>query len=189
MSNVAEPEETVDAESEEQEAVEPQAGSVVETIEGLTLDEQATNFDTMRHIEMVRNLLNRIIIELIKRGQRHDQSKLAAPEVGLFTEFTPKLKHTTYGSQEYEDYRKQLAPALTHHYAKNSHHPEHYKNGIDDMSLVDLLEMFVDWKAASTRHHDGNIRKSIEKNADRFGMSPQLIRILENSIPLVEDTE
>jgi hypothetical protein len=57
------------------------------------------------------------------------------------------------------------------------------------MNLVDLIEMLCDWKAASTRHNDGNLRRSIEVNGDRFGMSPQLIKIFENSIPLVEDVE
>ena len=49
------------------------------------------------------------------------------------------------------------------------------------MNLLDLIEMFCDWSASSQRHHDGNIRKSIEVNADRFGMSPQLTRIFENT--------
>ena len=74
-----------------------------------------------------------------------------------------------------------MGPALAHHYANNRHHPEHHKNGVDDMTLIDVLEMLIDWKAASERHNDGNILKSIEKNADRFGLSPQLVKILENT--------
>lgn len=152
----------------------------------LSLEEQATNFATMRHIERVRNLLNRMIAELLRRGEAHDQSKLQPPEVEVFTEFTPKLATSTFGSPEYEGFKKAMAPALAHHYANNSHHPEHYKNGIDDMNLLDVLEMLVDWKAASERHNDGNIRKSIEKNADLFRISPQLARIMENTVPLLE---
>jgi hypothetical protein len=30
-------------------------------------------------------------------------------------------------------------------------------------------------------HNSGNIRKSIEINADRFKLSPQLVQILENT--------
>lgn len=152
----------------------------------LTLEEQATNFVTMRHIERVRNLLNMVIVELLRRGECHDQSKLAPPEVGLFTEFTPKLARSTYGSQEYEEFRKQMGPALSHHYAKNRHHPEHHKSGIDDMNLVDVIEMFCDWKAAGERHNDGNILKSIEKNTKRFELSPQMVRILENTAKLFD---
>lgn len=147
----------------------------------LTLEEKATNYETFRHIERVRNLINLFVRELLTRGEQHDQSKLAPPEVSLFTEYTCKLAECTYGSPEYDENKKKLGPALTHHYAKNSHHPEHHKHGIDDMNLGDLVEMFFDWKAASERHHDGNILKSIEKNADRFNMSPQLVKILENT--------
>ena len=75
-----------------------------------------------------------------------------------------------------------MKPALDHHYAVNSHHPEHYPNGIDDMDLVDLVELTCDWIASSKRHEDGNIYKSISLNKDRFGMSDQLCRILENTV-------
>lgn len=151
----------------------------------MNLEEKACNFDTMRHIERVRNLLNGFIGELLQRGELHDQSKLESPEVELFTEVTPQLAKLTYGSPEYTSYLEKLKPALEHHYARNRHHPEHHKNGIEDMNLLDLVEMFADWKAASERHNDGNILKSIEKNADRFRMSPQLVKIFENTAKLV----
>lgn len=151
----------------------------------LTLEEKATNCDTFRHIERVRNLLNVCAIELLKRGETHDQTKLEPPEVGLFTEYTPKLAECTYGSDEYREFLDKLKPALDHHYAHNRHHPEHHKNGIDDMNLLDIVEMLCDWKAASERHNDGNIRKSIEINANRFGLSPQMVKILENTADLL----
>lgn len=151
----------------------------------LTIEELATNAETFRHIERVRNLLNWAAKELLERGERHDQSKLERPEVEAFTVYTAKLATCTYGSEEYEGYRKAMGPALQHHYANNRHHPEHFKNGVDDMNLLDVLEMLLDWKAASERHNDGNIRKSIERNADRFGLSPQLVRILENTADLL----
>lgn len=147
--------------------------------------EKATNYDTFRHIERVRNLLNVCAINLIRRGEVHDQTKLAPPEVAAFAEYTPKLAGCTYGSEEYKGYLAAIKPALDHHYAHNSHHPEHWKNGINDMSLLDIMEMLCDWKASSERHHDGNIRKSIEINANRFGLSPQLVQILENTADLL----
>ena len=155
--------------------------------EKITTEQEATNYATMRHIEQVRNLLNRVVAELLSRGEAHDQSKLASPEVELFAEFTPKLAASTYGSSEYEGFRKAMGPALDHHYAKNRHHPEHFKNGVNDMNLLDLVEMFCDWKAATMRHNDGNIRNSIEYNANRFGLSPQLVKVLENTVDLVGD--
>lgn len=147
----------------------------------LTQEQEACNFKTMRHIERVRNLINEGIRNLLTRAEKHDQSKLDSPEVELFTKYTAKLSDFTYNSVEYKECLASLKPALEHHYANNSHHPEHYKNGIDDMDLLDLYEMFCDWKASSERQNNGNIRKSIESNATRFGISPQLIKILENT--------
>lgn len=142
----------------------------------------AVCYETMRHIERVRNLLNKMVKALLERGEAHDQSKMYTPEVELFAEHTYILKDLTYGSEEYELSRKKLQVALAHHYANNSHHPEHYKNGIDDMNLLDIVEMLCDWTASSERHNDGNIRKSLVKNAERFNIHPQLVRILENTI-------
>lgn len=52
---------------------------------------------------------------------------------------------------------------------------------VSDMTLIDLLEMFVDWKASSERHANGDIFKSIEANSRRFAMGDQLRRIFENT--------
>ena len=147
----------------------------------LTEKELATNAHTWRHIWRVNQLLNKVIKALLKRGEEHDQSKLESPEVELFSEYTERLSKMTYGSEEYKRSLEAIKPALDHHYANNRHHPEHFKNGIDDMTLLDLIEMICDWKASSERHNDGNIRKSIEINGKRFEMSPQLIKIFENT--------
>ena len=151
----------------------------------LTQKEQATNYVTFRHIERVRNLLGKCIRVILTRAEKHDQSKLESPEVELFTEFTDKLANSTYGSEEYNGFREAMGEALQHHYANNRHHPEHHKNGIDDMNLIDLIEMMCDWKAASESHNDGNLRRAIEINADRFSMSPQLVKIFENTVDLL----
>jgi len=152
----------------------------------LTIEQQATNYDTMKHIRYVGILLHKVACELLNRADNHDQSKLASPEVEMFTEMTDKLAACEYGSEEYNDFRKKLDPILQHHYAHNRHHPEHFKDGINDMNLIDLIEMLCDWKASSTRHNTGNIRKSIEINAPRFGINQQLVGILENTADYLE---
>ena len=50
------------------------------------------------------------------------------------------------------------------------------------MSLIDLVEMLADWKAASLRHADGDIIKSLEINKKRFGISDQLAEMFENTV-------
>ena len=67
-------------------------------------------------------------------------------------------------------------------FRSNSHHPEHYENGIYGMDLIDLVEMICDWKAASLRHADGNIMKSLEINKERFNIDEQLFQILVNTV-------
>jgi len=153
----------------------------------MTPEQKSTNAETLEHIGNVRNFINKLVTKLLKRGELHDQTKLSSPEIDLFTEYTPKLSACTYGSDEYNQFLEGLKPALDHHYAKNRHHPEHHADGINSMNILDILEMFCDWKAATLRHDDGNIKKSIEHNAKRFNMDHQLTQILMNSIDLLED--
>lgn len=120
--------------------------------------------------------------ELISRGQKHDESKLHSPEKPLFDKYTPILHGLTYGSDDYKASLVNLKPALDHHYARNTHHPEHYVNGVNDMNLYDLIEMFFDWKAASERQTNGNICKSITSNCDKYNISSLLHNIFQNSV-------
>src|SRR5690625_3548256 len=137
--------------------------------------------DTLLHIKRVSQLLTEASIELIRRANVHDNSKLESTEKELFDEFTTKFKDCTYGSEEYKEYLKKLKVALDHHYQNNSHHPEYHENGVNGMDLFDLIEMFMDWKAAGERHADGNIYKSIEINKDRFKLSEQVVDIFTNT--------
>jgi hypothetical protein len=138
--------------------------------------------DTETHVREVQSRLLRVIDDLKIRARDHDRSKFEDPEKEIFDEYTPKLAGTTYGSDEYRSYLAEMKVALDHHYAVNSHHPEHYPDGIRGMSLYDLVEMLCDWKAATLRHHDGDIRRSIEMNQARFGYSDELKQILLNSL-------
>ncbi len=143
---------------------------------------------TWEHIDLVVRLLTSAQIELMKRAVTHDRSKLSSPEWEMFAKITHKLEGLTYGSPEYEKQRKEmLDSALGHHYEHNRHHPEFFKSGVDDMNLFDILEMLIDWKAACQRHADGDINKSIEINTKRFNLSPQLVNILKNTIPYLDD--
>jgi hypothetical protein len=153
------------------------------------IKEQATNSETRKHILNVVKFMNVIIAELLKRAQNHDTSKLEYPELELFTIYTEKLAGCTYGSDDYKDFLEKLKPALQHHYSSsgNRHHPEHFKDGINDMNLIDIIEMLVDWKSATLRHNDGNLIKSIEINCKRFGIDAQLANILENTAKILDE--
>lgn len=134
--------------------------------------------DTLAHIRRVQELLADVQHRLADRARVHDQSKLEPPEKDAFDRATPKLKSLTYGSPEYKASLADIREAVAHHQAHNSHHPEHYPDGIAGMSLLDLIEMVCDWKAAGERHADGDIRESLRINVERFGVDDQLASIL-----------
>jgi len=141
-----------------------------------------SNLETIKHIHSVRQNLYKMIENLDERARTHDQSKLESPEQEIFGENYEQLGKTEYGTPEYNALLEKVKPAITHHYANNRHHPEHWPNGVNDMTLLDLVEMLCDWKSATSRNKNGNIRKSIEINSERFNMSPQLKQIFENTV-------
>lgn len=153
----------------------------------MTLDE--CRVETQKHIEKVRKYIRFFTDKLTTRGENHDASKLSEEELPYFAEHTERLNEIEYGSDEYKAELEALRPALEHHYAVNSHHPEHYLNGVNDMSLWDVCEMFCDWKASTERVRAGNILKSIETNAERFKIDNQLKQILINTARLMEEHE
>lgn len=138
--------------------------------------------ETLKHIHRVTTLLQEVMNRLFQRGVQHDLSKLSEPELSNFTKYTPLLKETKYGSPEYIECLKNMKEAITHHYNKNSHHPECHKYGITEMNLLDILEMLADWKAASERMKDGNLENSIIQNQKRFGYSNELRTLLLNTV-------
>lgn len=148
----------------------------------MNLKESRGAFETNKHIKTVQNNMSFFIKDLLDRSIAHDASKLESPEVEIFGEYTPKLSEVEYGSPEYLKLLEQVKPAIDHHYANNRHHPEHWPEGVNDMTLNDLVELISDWKAATARNKNGNIRKSIETNAKRYKLSSQLQRILENTV-------
>lgn len=145
--------------------------------------------ETQQHIERVGDFLVLAMIDLQRRKEQHDASKLVEPELAAFDEATPKLAELEYGSEEYKQSLRELKPALTHHFENNDHHPEHYIDGVNGMSLLSILEMLCDWRAASERTKqrtdDPEKMKTFESgliyNYQRFGIEPQLAGIITNT--------
>ena len=144
-------------------------------------EEYDSREDTLAHIKRVQDLMYMFEYNLHVRALKHDRSKLEEPEKSGFDKYTPLLKGTTYGSDEYKVFLKELGTSLKHHYENNSHHPEHYMDGMSGMSLLDIVEMFCDWKAATERHADGSLDKSIGINKVRFKYDEMLERIFQNT--------
>ena len=138
--------------------------------------------DTMKHIKNIQKVMDGTIIpELQKRSKNHDKSKLESPEKETYDEFIPKLREEKYGTPEYLKLRAEMEKkGLKHHYESNRHHPEHFKDGINDMTLIDVLEMFSDWYAASLVS-DTDFVDGLKMNKSRMNISDQLYIILMNT--------
>jgi len=143
--------------------------------------------ETRKHQQEVSKNMVSFAMEILRRATVHDASKLVSPEREIFIRMTPRLRELTYGSDEYKAALEELGEALTHHYSKNSHHPEHFgtdpSSSVDGMSLFDVVEMLCDWMAATKRHADGSIQESLEINQDRFKIPSQLVGIMRNTVP------
>lgn len=108
-----------------------------------------------------------IVSELNKRGIVHDISKFKEPEFIAFSSTRERFKKAQYGTDEYKQLCDEVRPALEHHYQNNRHHPEHHTNGVKDMTLVDVLEMLADWKAASVRPPYNELKDTLSFSFER----------------------
>lgn len=134
------------------------------------------------HIWQVRSLMLQVVYGLLERAHAHDRSKLEEPERSVLDEHTPDNLHDlTFGTPEYEGFREAQAEGLRHHWQVNRHHPEHHPDGIRGMSLLDLVEMLADWKAATLRHDDGDLDRSIGLLRERYGYGAELEGLLRNT--------
>lgn len=137
---------------------------------------------TKAHIARVQELMGEAAAEIVRRGVDHDQSKFTEEEAGplrKLQEIIDREGNVPYGTEEYKKRTALLGPMLRHHYANNSHHPEHYENGVLGMDLFDLMEMFFDWKAASER--GGETTMNLSYSMDKYSFPHMLRMIFRNT--------
>lgn len=148
----------------------------------------------IKHREIVRKNFNRFISKLQERSDLHDLSKYNQDEFGGFAELDSKEVFRLYETNP-EEYRKKIAEneGIRLHYERNSHHPEHYKDGaegithiqaIDKMSFLDIVEMVIDWKSACETYGT-DFDEAVEKSIKRFQPSQKLewlIRLIANDV-------
>ena len=136
------------------------------------------------HKQNVQKKINNCVNFLNGRAGAHDLSKEQEPELSMFIKSSQVLDNVKYGSDEYnksiDDMKKE---ALGHHYLVNRHHPEHYKDGISGMSIIDIMEMMCDWAAASEQYGT-DIQESVETSIKRFHIAgTPMENIIRNSVP------
>lgn len=142
--------------------------------------------DYMQHIQWVMEGMGYVINKLLLRMLTHDRTKIEEPELSAYAEIVPGFKGLEYGTPEHEAHGGKLGPAWEHHTRHNKHHPEYFPAGHEDMTLVDLLEMVCDWRAASMR--SGGIfdyEKSLAVFEERYAADRQVILILRNTCKMI----
>lgn len=104
--------------------------------------------ETLEHNITVQKNLGKLSSSLEARSTTHDASKLSLDEFEGFVGVKLIARKFPYGSKQYEESLKDNK-AIELHFSRNPHHPEHYPNGMADMSLLDIIEMVCDWKATN----------------------------------------
>lgn len=152
---------------------------------GIVITEEArTIVAILRHKNLVAKYLLKLADELNVRAAVHDTSKFASDEFDGFVQINRVARTCEYGSQEYNESLSEV-DAVPLHYSRNPHHPEHYADGIDGMSLSDIIEMVVDWKAAAEGYGQTSLARSLEVQTERFGLQEKhlyLIRLILREI-------
>lgn len=135
------------------------------------------------HIERVRSRLRTVINLLDERMINHDKSKLKDPELSLWKQMDEEPRYK-YGTREYDDKIQRYKHLFELHYSNpnNRHHPEHFINGINDFTLIDLIEMVCDWTAYKDNMRISEAIEMIEKQTERFGYSEEIRNVLTNTI-------
>ena len=133
------------------------------------------------HVLRVQTRMAEVLSDIARRMVVHDQSKYSDIELPLIVG-KATLNAVPYGTDEYKVALGKVEDSLVGHYFNNSHHPEHFADdGIGAMSLLDLLEMLCDWKAAGEQN-GGSIKESLRINVERYNISPELTKVLRRTI-------
>lgn len=133
-----------------------------------------------RHIRTVQRFFTVITNKLNQRSMQHDLSKLNKDEFTGFVEVNQIARTHPYPSPEYTKSLKNNK-TIELHFSRNSHHPEFYPNGIEDMSFCDILEMVIDWKAASETYGNTDMETVLLTQQERFDLKEKhiwLIRLI-----------
>lgn len=130
----------------------------------------------LRHIMTVQGLLRRVARQLLNRADDHDLSKLGPDELGGMIEIDGIADRYGLNSPEYMV--ALLGKAIKLHQSRHTHHPEYHPNGVEDMSIFDLIEMVCDWKTANKLRGHPEWEKSVDMLVKRLSLSPEYVLLI-----------
>jgi len=153
-------------------------------------DDQVLALATIiRHRDFVRLRLHRLVAELQRRAIAHDESKLTTDEILGFCRINRAAREHPYGSVEYNasmDSEKQPGGCISLHFSRNSHHPE-FHGSADAMGFLDIIEMVIDWSAASATYGKTSLRDSLSKQRERFQFTDSQWWLIEQAVAWLEE--
>ena len=138
-------------------------------------DETKALVTIMRHREIVAGALVLLADQLRERGRVHDRSKLVEDELAGYVRINAVAREHPYGSPEYkESMRSEMGPdgCITKHFARNSHHPEYHDEALH-MGWLDIIEMVIDWYAASQTYGTNTFADSVKVQRNRFAFTEE----------------
>lgn len=133
-----------------------------------------------QHRNLVSNVLKCVVSDLLRRAMMHDSSKFSDEEQLLLNNHRVDITDPNYS-----EVLRQLAEVLKHHYANNDHHPEHFKDGIVGMNLIQLVEMVADWQSCC-KMNGTNIEEMLKIQKIRFNISEDLLNIIRNTFKALD---
>ena len=142
----------------------------------------------VRHRELVGDYLESLAGYFRYRAREHDRTKLQLDEFDGFAEINRTARDHAYGSEEYD---ASLAAAkadggcIALHFSRNRHHPEYFKS-VKDMGLFDLMEMVIDWKAASETYGRASMAEGLAVHRNRFDFDDWQWKVIEEMVRFVE---
>lgn len=143
-------------------------------------EETNTLIIMLNHQGQVRARLRTLARELEKRADLHDLSKFREDEFPGFVQINKVARQHPYGSPEYKaSIEGNNTVAL--HFSRNRHHPEWHANEVEDMNLVDIIEMTIDWLAATATYGTNTFEQALQKQIERFNLQDDelyLIRLI-----------
>ena len=129
-----------------------------------------------RHIMTVQLILRTLAREMLNRADAHDLSKLGPDEFGGMIAIDRIADKCGLNSPEYM--AALSGGAIQLHVSRHSHHPEYHVSGVQNMSLLDIVEMVCDWKAANVLRGHPEWNESVRMMSERLGLSSEQIYLI-----------
>lgn len=135
----------------------------------------------IKHIRSVRFKMGLLANLIRKRSRSHDSFKFKEDILTVLSNYNLQLS-IAIDEDEILNLEKKIELINT----RNAKHPAFHKNGINNMTLVDIIEMFSDWLIIAEEKNLDTV-EFLEDNCKQFKISSQVLNIFINTLPLIKN--